>query len=111
MEYINLVAHYKLNMQLHRQYQRFRDGLEQVVAAHWLRLFSQSELQVLISGAPVPINVADLQAHTSYKGRCVPCSLSPIIHWEGRAGWWVELSVWCGAAILYGLIVQTVYCG
>ena len=71
MEYINLVAHYKLNVQLHRQYQRFREGLEQVIPAQWLRLFSQSELQVLISGAQVPIDVTDLRSHTTYKGRGV----------------------------------------
>jgi len=77
MEYINLVAHYKLNVQLHRQYQKFREGLEQVIPAMWLRLFSQSELQVLISGALVPIHVDDLRANTVYKGTYIVAHLLP----------------------------------
>ena len=68
LEYIYLVGHYKLNVQLHRQFQCFREGLEQVIPAHWLRLFSQGELQVLVSGAPVPIDLDDLKMHTNYRG-------------------------------------------
>ena len=72
MEYIDLLAHFKLNVQLLRQYQMFREGLEQVIPAQWLRLFSQRELQVLISGAQVPIDVTDLRSYTTYKGRGDP---------------------------------------
>ena len=68
VEYIHLVSHYKLNVQLDRQFQAFRRGLSSVVPLHWLRLFSQNELQVLISGARVPIDVQDLRQHTGYSG-------------------------------------------
>ncbi len=69
IEYIHLVSHYKLNVQLDRQFQAFRRGLSSVIPLHWLRLFSQGELQVLVSGAQVPINVEDLKQHTVYSGK------------------------------------------
>ncbi len=77
VEYIHLTAHYRLNVQLHRQFHAFRSGLQAVIPPHWLCLFSQDELQVLISGAQVPISVDDLREHTAYAGtwltvRCMP---------------------------------------
>lgn len=68
IEYIHLVAHYKLNVQLQQQFAAFREGLSSVVPLAWLRLFSQGELQVLISGAEVPIDVQDLRQNTTYSG-------------------------------------------
>ena len=70
VEYIHRMAHYRINLQLHRQFQAFRAGLQSVIPAHWFSLFSQNELQVLISGARVPINVDDLRTNTSYAGVC-----------------------------------------
>lgn len=69
IEYIHLVAHYKLNVQLQQQFAAFREGLSRVVPLAWLRLFSQGELQVLISGAEVPIDVHDLRQNTTYSGK------------------------------------------
>ena len=68
IEYLHLVAHYKLNLQLEKQFRAFRRGLSSILPLHWLRLFSQNELQVLISGAEVPIKVADLRKNTAYSG-------------------------------------------
>ena len=68
IEYLHLVAHYKLNVQLEKQFQAFRRGLSQVLPLHWLRLFSQNEFQVLISGAEMPINISDLKKNTAYSG-------------------------------------------
>ena len=68
IEYIHLVAHYKLNVQLQHQFAAFRQGLSGVVPLAWLRLFSQGELQVLISGAEVPVDVDDLCRNTKYSG-------------------------------------------
>ena len=68
IEYLHLVAHYKLNVQLEKQFHSFRSGLSSILPLHWLRLFSQNEFQVLISGAEIPINVSDLQKHTAYSG-------------------------------------------
>ena len=69
VEYIHLMAHHRLNVQLHRQFQAFRAGLLSVIPSHWFCLFNQNELQVLISGAHVPINVQDLRQNTSYAGK------------------------------------------
>ena len=69
IEYLHLVAHYKLNVQLEKQFQAFRRGLSKILPLHWLRLFSQNEFQVLISGAEMPINVNDLKKNTAYSGK------------------------------------------
>ena len=34
----------------------------------WLRMFDHRELQTLISGAEVPVDVDDLKQHTNYSG-------------------------------------------
>ena len=80
IEYIHLVAHYKLNVQLQQQFAAFREGLSRVVPLAWLRLFSQAELQVLISGAEVPIDVHDLRQNTTYSGKLCQRELWV---WEG----------------------------
>ena len=48
--------------------QAFRSGLNDVVNIDWLRTFDHNELQVLISGAQVDIDVDDLRQHTNYSG-------------------------------------------
>ena len=69
IEYLHLVAHYKLNVQLEKQFQAFRRGLSKILPRHWLRLFSQDEFKVLISGAEMTINVSDLKKNTAYSGK------------------------------------------
>ncbi|XP_004930075.1 ubiquitin-protein ligase E3C [Bombyx mori] len=68
IEYIHLVADYKLNRQIRSQCIAFKRGLASVVNADWLRMFSCRELQLLVSGAEVPIDVRDLRQHTLYSG-------------------------------------------
>ena len=68
IEYIHRLAHHQLNTQLDAQFQAFREGLDSVIPVQWLTLFNQHELQVLISGAEVPIDVEDLRANTKYSG-------------------------------------------
>lgn len=68
IEYIHLVADYKLNRQIRSQCNAFKRGLTSVVNAEWLRMFSCRELQLLISGAEVPIDLVDLKRHTQYTG-------------------------------------------
>ncbi|CAH2236380.1 jg10760 [Pararge aegeria aegeria] len=46
----------------------FKRGLTSVVNAEWIRMFSCRELQLLISGAEVPIDLDDLRRHTQYGG-------------------------------------------
>lgn len=68
IEYIHLVADYKLNKQIRLQCNAFRQGLANVVDLEWLQTFSTRELQVLISGAYAPVDVEDLRQHTHYSG-------------------------------------------
>ena len=46
----------------------FRQGLADVVNIEWLTMFDHNELQVLISGAQIPIDLNDLRQHTNYAG-------------------------------------------
>ncbi|KAM0789662.1 hypothetical protein ACM66B_006527 [Microbotryomycetes sp. NB124-2] len=68
MHYIILVANYRLNVQLEKQYAAFFAGLAEIVPSRWLRLFSQRELKVLVGGAHHEIDVNDLRANTVYGG-------------------------------------------
>lgn len=40
-----------------------------LINLEWLRMFDHQELQVLISGALVPVDIADLKHHTNYSGK------------------------------------------
>uniref|UniRef100_G3SSB3 HECT-type E3 ubiquitin transferase n=1 Tax=Loxodonta africana TaxID=9785 RepID=G3SSB3_LOXAF len=66
--YIHLVADYRLNKQIRQHCLAFRQGLANVVNLEWLRMFDQQEIQVLISGAQVPISLEDLKSFTNYSG-------------------------------------------
>ncbi|KAM7120241.1 ubiquitin-protein ligase E3C isoform 5-T5 [Molossus nigricans] len=66
--YIHLVADYRLNRQIRQHCLAFRQGLANVLNLEWLRMFDQQEIQVLISGAQVPISLEDLKSFTNYSG-------------------------------------------
>ena len=46
----------------------FRNGMSDLINLEWLRMFDQHELQVLISGAAIPIDIEDLKQYTNYSG-------------------------------------------
>ncbi|ORY77339.1 hypothetical protein BCR37DRAFT_410844 [Protomyces lactucae-debilis] len=68
LQYIHLVCHYKLNARYRKQAEAFVNGLGAVLNPKWLAMFSTSELQALIGGNPVPIDVAELKRNTQYGG-------------------------------------------
>ncbi|XP_070148798.1 ubiquitin-protein ligase E3C isoform X2 [Polyergus mexicanus] len=68
IEYIHLMADYKLNKQIRAQCYAFKQGIGSVVPLDWLQMFNNKELQVLISGAQIPVDVNDLKLHTNYTG-------------------------------------------
>lgn len=68
IEYIHLMADYKLNKQIRAQCFAFKQGISNVVPLDCLQLFNNKELQVLISGAQIPVDVSDLKQHTNYTG-------------------------------------------
>ncbi|CAH8617481.1 unnamed protein product [Heterobilharzia americana] len=68
IEYIHLVADYKLNKMIYPHVKAFIMGLNDIIPINWLRLFDAEELQTLISGADSVIDVNDLKQHTLYVG-------------------------------------------
>jgi ubiquitin-protein ligase E3 C len=68
IEYIHLVADYRLNKQIRSHVSAFRAGLSDVINIEWLQMFDHRELQILISGAPVPIDMDELRTQTNYSG-------------------------------------------
>ncbi|XP_045600772.2 ubiquitin-protein ligase E3C [Procambarus clarkii] len=68
IEYIYRMADYKLNKQIAKQSQAFKKGVADVVPLEWLQMFDWRELQMLISGASVPIDIVDLMDNTRYGG-------------------------------------------
>ncbi|KAI8831190.1 hypothetical protein BJ741DRAFT_537023 [Chytriomyces cf. hyalinus JEL632] len=67
-EYIHLMSDYKLNQECKAQYKAFVGGFRTIMQSKFIRFFSPNELQVLMSGENVEINVADLRQHTRYEG-------------------------------------------
>ncbi|XP_076243560.1 ubiquitin-protein ligase E3C isoform X2 [Calliopsis andreniformis] len=72
IEYIHLMADYKLNKQIRAQCNAFKQGIGNVIPLEWLQMFNNKELQVLISGAQLPVDVNDLKLHTIYTGGYAP---------------------------------------
>ena len=70
IEFIHLLCHYHLNLQMERQFQSFRKGVNSVIPLLWLTLFNEQELQTLISGTQSSIDLDDLYKHTHYSGMC-----------------------------------------
>ena len=66
IEYIHLMADYKLNRQIRSQCSAFRKGLRDVIDLDILRMFSYREVQTLISGAEHEIDIGDLLRNTRY---------------------------------------------
>lgn len=64
--YVHLVADYRLNRQMEAQVASFLRGFHQLVQPAWLRLFHAREVQRLIGGDDVPLDVADLRQHARY---------------------------------------------
>lgn len=69
LEYILLVARYRLSKQLAYQTAAFLKGINSIINPDWLRMFNQSELQTLVGGdTNTPIDVEDLRRNTVYGG-------------------------------------------
>ena len=68
IEYIHLLANFKLNKQIHNQVIAFRNGMSNVINLELLRLFNFNELQYLISGSDEQIDVEDWKDNTVYSG-------------------------------------------
>ena len=68
INYIRLVANYKMNLQIKKQCNAFLRGLWDIIPLQWLKMFNQQELQTLVSGASRPIDLEDMKENTVYAG-------------------------------------------
>eukprot|EP00439_Symbiodinium_sp_Y106_P064287 s323_g10.t1 len=65
VRYIYLLSDYKLNRELQNASTAFLSGFRRLIDERWLRMFSEDELQQVISGSSSgSLNVDDLQRHT-----------------------------------------------
>uniref|UniRef100_A0A0A1XNT7 Ubiquitin-protein ligase E3C n=1 Tax=Zeugodacus cucurbitae TaxID=28588 RepID=A0A0A1XNT7_ZEUCU len=82
IEYLQLMADYKLNVQIRKHCVAFRRGLSNVLPVEWLYMFSNKELQILISGAEIPIDLDDLKKHCKYGGEYSLEHPSIVLFWS-----------------------------
>ncbi|KAK4876027.1 hypothetical protein RN001_012449 [Aquatica leii] len=68
INYIHLMAHFRMHVQIKDQTAAFIRGFRSIISPEWLSLFSTLELQRLISGDNVPLDLKDLRKHTQYYG-------------------------------------------
>ncbi|KAK9513092.1 hypothetical protein O3M35_001362 [Rhynocoris fuscipes] len=68
INYIHLMAHFRMHTQIKEQTAAFIRGFRSIINLDWLSLFSIPELQRLISGDNVPLDMVDLRRHTQYYG-------------------------------------------
>ena len=81
-EYVRLMVEYRTKGAIKPQIDALLSGLWELVPEELLKLFSDSELELLISGLP-DIDLEDWRAHTEYHGGYT--SSSPPIQWFWRA--------------------------
>ncbi|KAI2628452.1 hypothetical protein GGR54DRAFT_636172 [Hypoxylon sp. NC1633] len=66
--YISYVTNHRLVAQPYRQTRAFLKGLGSIIDPAWLSMFNQSELQHLVGGDSLEIDVDDLRRNTIYSG-------------------------------------------
>ncbi|KAF2005153.1 hypothetical protein P154DRAFT_353817 [Amniculicola lignicola CBS 123094] len=80
-EYIRLVTEHRLTGAVHEQLENFLKGFHDIVPEELVSIFSEQELELLISGLP-DINVDDWKNNTEYHNYT---AASPQIQWFWRA--------------------------
>lgn len=66
IEYMILLANFKLNAETMEQSQAFLRGFRTLIPVSWLKMFSAPELKALLGGSRRSIDLEDLRAHTKY---------------------------------------------
>lgn len=66
--YISYIARHRLQLQPYLQTNAFLQGLGQIIQPSWLSMFNQGELQRLVGGDAIEIDVNDLRRNTVYSG-------------------------------------------
>lgn len=63
-----MMAHFRMHVQIKDQSVAFIRGFRAIINPEWLNLFSTPELQRLISGDNVPLDLKDLRRNCQYYG-------------------------------------------
>ncbi|CAK8692376.1 unnamed protein product [Clavelina lepadiformis] len=66
--YIHTLAHYRLHTQIRQQTRAFVSGFRSIISHSWTTMFSAPELQRLISGDNIDLDLTDLKRHVVYYG-------------------------------------------
>ncbi|CAN0188024.1 unnamed protein product [Lampetra planeri] len=80
-EYVHLVCQMKMTGAIRKQLSAFLEGFYEIIPKRLISIFTEQELELLISGLPT-IDIDDLKAHTEYH-KYQPNSLQ--IQWFWRA--------------------------
>ncbi|KAF7512007.1 hypothetical protein GJ744_002720 [Endocarpon pusillum] len=80
-EYVQLVVEYRLTGSVQEQLENFLKGFHDIIPAELVSIFTEQELELLISGLP-DIDVDDWKANTEYHNYSAS---SPQIQWFWRA--------------------------
>jgi ubiquitin-protein ligase E3 C len=82
LQYIQLVANYRLNVSMQKPSTAFVRGLSGLIDVKWLVMFNQKELQTLVGGAEgKPIDVDELKTHTVLGGY-MDHDKTVVVFWE-----------------------------
>lgn len=76
-EYVTLVARHRMTTAIKASITAFQEGLWEIVPLEMLRVFTSSELELMISGLP-DIDIDDLRRNTTYTGLT---SASSVVRW------------------------------
>lgn len=76
------MADYRLNRQIKIHFRNFAEGFYSVVPPEWLKMFSYSEFQNLLSGSESDIDIADLKENTVYQGNYSAQHPTIVMFWE-----------------------------
>ncbi|KTW25580.1 hypothetical protein T552_03441 [Pneumocystis carinii B80] len=68
LQYIYTMADYRLNKVISKQSYAFAKGLFDIIDIKWLSMFSSQELQKIIGGSSLPIDIDDLRNNSVYGG-------------------------------------------
>ncbi|CAL8096106.1 unnamed protein product [Calicophoron daubneyi] len=68
ISYVHRVAHFRMYEQIRPQTASFIRGFYSILNPDWLAMFSPPELQKLISGDSISVNIDDLRQNTRYSG-------------------------------------------
>ncbi|KAK3137442.1 hypothetical protein QOZ80_5BG0452280 [Eleusine coracana subsp. coracana] len=80
--FIHLVANHRLNYQIRAQSTHFLRGFQQLIQKDWIDMFSEHEIQILISGSIESLDIDDLRSNTNYSGGYHPDHELIEIFWE-----------------------------